>query len=174
MNQEGRSLAWLVRWASICLCLTIVPVAAIHAQMDREAQVASLREARQFGIVIDIESVLPANRPGLDNTMWRETLASRIHEVSGRRPVTVTDPTREAHVYVHVNVMSVGASLVPFSVGVSFIQPGRAGKKSMMVATWESGLVGLVSPDQLKVILDSAESLIDEFAVDLAAAWSSN
>ncbi len=155
------------------LLLTSLLTVEVNAQMDRDAQVASLREARQFGIVIDIESVLPAHRPGLDNTLWRERLAARIHEVSGRRPQQVTDPTREAHVYVHVNVMSVGESLVPFSVEVEFVQPGRAGHSAMMVTTWKSGLVGLVSPDQLKVILDSAESLIDEFAADLAVAWSS-
>ncbi len=136
--------------------------------MDLEDEIRSLSGHDNFGLVIDIESNLPEGFDGLVNAEWRRRLVQRLRELVGITPVVVPDPTRDPHLYVHVNAMGVGDNLIPFSIEASFVQMVRVDKGiKMMAVTWESGLVGLVSRNETGQILDAGAGLVDQFVSDL-------
>lgn len=138
------------------------------AQMDLEDEIRSLAGHDNFGLVVDIESNLPEGFEGQVNSEWRKHLVGRLRELAGVTPSVAPDPTRDAHLYVHVNAMGVGDDMIPFSIEASFVQMVRVDKgERMMAVTWESGLVGLVSRNESRQILDAGAGLVQQFVSDL-------
>lgn len=160
-----------IRLVATTLLLAGVAVDASVAQMDPEDEIRSLSGVRAYGLVIDLESALPEGAEGFEPSVWRERLSERLRALTGRAPSTNVDPTEDTHLYVHLNAMSVGEQLVPFSIKASFLQPVRIpGGRRMMAITWETGLVGLVSIGELGRVLEAAVGVVEEFASDLAQA----
>ncbi|MDX1428858.1 MAG: hypothetical protein R3282_01170 [Rhodothermales bacterium] len=157
----------------LTIAITIFVAAGRPAsgQMDLEDEILSLAGVTDFGLVVDIESTLPSGAAGLDNSIWRDALSETLRELTGTSPATRVDPTRDSHLYVHVNAMSVGDDLVPFAIEASFVQKARVDKgQDMMVVTWETGLVGLVTQNQLSQVLQGGIGVVEEFAGDLKQA----
>ncbi|MBT8400441.1 MAG: hypothetical protein KJO98_08195 [Rhodothermia bacterium] len=150
------------------VCTSIFAVETASAQMDLEDEIRSLTGHNNFGLVVDIESNLPEDFDGLVNSKWRQRLGQRLRERAGIVPTADLDPTRDPHLYIHVNAMGVGDNLIPFSIEGSFVQMVQVDKgKRMMAVTWESGLVGLVSRSETPQILDAGAGLVDQFVSDL-------
>jgi hypothetical protein len=75
--------------------------------------------------------------------------------------------------HIHINTMELDNGLVPFAIQLKLYQPVRLilnrGLQTS-ASTWDTGMVGIVSRDQIPVIRQAAENMVDEFINDYNAA----
>ncbi len=150
------------------------PALAQPTELARER--ASLDGVDGFFLSVNIEgprSLL--DRDALDLFRMEETFRAQLREAG----LTVYDDAgvaaadRAPYLYVHVNTMDAGPGLVPFAVEAAFFQRvilARDPARRMVAETWSTGVVGIVSYDNLPLIGEAAADLVDDFAEDLRRA----
>ena len=69
-------------------------------------------------------------------------------------------------------MMDAGRGLVPFAVNAQFYQTVVLPNQRMrtLASTWDYGLVGIASEDQLAIIAEAALNAVDPFIEDYAVA----
>jgi hypothetical protein len=76
---------------------------------------------------------------------------------------------------MHINTMEMENGLIPFSIRLRLYQPVKLMLNRDLqttASTWEDGMVGLVSYDQIVVIKHAASNMIQNFIDDYHQANS--
>lgn len=158
---------------SLLLLLLCCMPNLVLAQMETEQARQSLIDLKGFYVQVDVEgSVGLTSDEKLNASAINQRIKQKLRG-AGLNVLELTevlDEPLEPYLYVHVNMLEMERGLVPFAVNTQFFQRvelPRKKRQSLISCTWDSGLVGLVSLDNLDMIADSAvESLqvfIDDF-----------
>ncbi len=153
--------------------LMFVPLTAA-AQGGLDAERSSLNGIRSFEADITIEGPRHLVQSDvLQSEVLLHRVVSRLRnaglEVARATPGSSETPPS---LQVHVNLLEVGAGLVPFTVSAGFYQDVRlaAGGREMSAITWDESVLGVVSQNLIQTIAESIDGLVDQFVEDYLAA----
>lgn len=154
----------------LCLALLAMPTVAL-AQMETEQSRRSLRGIKGFYLHVDVEGSVGLTQDDALNVRaikGRVSTALRDAGLNVLEPTEVIDQSSSPYLYVHVNMMDMDQGLVPFAINTQFYQQVQIKRQrsSMVACTWDTGLVGLVSYDNLDMIADAAVSSVTNFIDD--------
>ena len=159
---------------TILLLLAFIPGIAF-AQLDTEQSRQSLVDIRGFYVTVDVEgSVGLTSDEALNVSTINRRVKSRLREagLNVLEGTEVIDQPREPYLYLHINMLEMDRGLVPFATSIQFFQrvelPGKRRNKSLVACTWDTGVVGLVSLDNLDMIPESAIQSVNLFIDDFA------
>lgn len=146
--------------------------AGAQAQSEIEMARSSLSGLQPLYVSVYVEgSAGLTDLPGLDVSSLHRAVDSTL--MSHRIPINRGEPAhvldREPYISVHINAMDMGEGLTPFAIEVEIIQGvvvANVPNKLIHAATWDTGLVGLVSRDNVDTIRWAMVELIEEFAED--------
>ena len=156
----------------LILFLTLLSPLLAHAQMDTGQSRSTLEDIQGFYVKVDVEgSVGLVSDEKLNVSAMNQRVKQRLRDagLNVLEPTEVVDQPREPYLYLHVNMMELEQGLVPFAINMQFFQRvelPRKKRESLIACTWDTGLVGLVSYDNLDVIAESAVGSIDLFIDD--------
>lgn len=159
------------------LFLIFLPL-LLNAQNEVQREQSSLRGIASMGFTVNVESNISLNETGeLEVTSITDKIRKTLKEgdvilISDEQ---VRSSDRIPFLYMHINTMDAGQGLVPFSISLRFYQPVKLTlnqDQPTSASTWETGMVGIVSYDQMYVIQEAAFELIREFISDLRLANS--
>ena len=155
----------------------VMPVRLI-AQNEIERTQISLQGLQEMGFTANVEgSDYAVNQEALSPGSFREK-AIHIFEETGIRFVSDREVESSADIpflHMHINTLELENGLIPFSIELNLYQPVKLilnRDLQTSASTWNSGVVGIVSRDQVSLIRKAAENLLDEFTVDYEAANS--
>jgi hypothetical protein len=163
---------WTMPAMFVAAATLLSPLLTAMGQPTIADQQLTLKDAGAFAVEVDIEapqSIVPEFR----QIRWKPIVRERLKGHGIEVPNSEAPLEGEPYLYVHVNAMQFEGGLVPFSVDVRFYQEALIGpsmKIRAMAAIWDSGAVGLVSSDQIHLVIASLEALVDEFAGDYLVA----
>lgn len=159
----------------IAVGLSLANPSKSMAQTEIEMDRSSLRNLQPLYTSVYVEAPASlADLPELDVSALSRSVDSSL-TVSGI-PLNQTEPAhvidREPFISVHVNAMDMGNGLIPFAIEVEIIQGvvvANLPNELIHAATWDTGLVGLVSPENLDTIRWAMLDLVEEFIEDYHA-----
>jgi len=159
------------RFGAVLLLLVSLPVFQVYAQMETEQSRKSLRGIKGFYLHVDVEGSLGLTQDDALNVRaitGRVSTALRDAGLNVLQPSEVVDQSSSPYLYVHVNMMDMDQGLVPFAINTQFFQPVEIKRQrfSTTACTWDTGLVGLVSYDNLDMIADAAVGSVTNFIDD--------
>ena len=159
------------RFWGILLALIVFPVYQVHAQMETEQSRRSLRGIKGFYLHVDVEGSLGLTQDDALNVRaitGRVSSALRDAGLNVLEPSEMVDQSNSPYLYVHVNMMDMDQGLVPFAVNTQFFQPVEIKRQrfATTACTWDTGLIGLVSYDNLDMIADAAVGSVTNFIDD--------
>ncbi|MDX1639043.1 MAG: hypothetical protein R3281_13805 [Balneolaceae bacterium] len=144
----------------------------LYAQNEIQRERSSLKGIVEMGFTVNLEANVSLNEKGeIEITSIKQQAVDRLEE-AGLTVIPDAQVRSSADIpflYMHINTMDAGRGLVPFSVSIDFYQPARLTLNRDMetsVSTWQTGLVGIVSYDQMNIIGESAVGLLDDFIND--------
>lgn len=154
---------------------TLNPV-SLFAQNEIGRARISLQGLQEFGFTANIEGTQTVTSSDtLTPSVIRQEAINQIVD-AGLRFVSDEEVESSADIpflYMHINTMQLDNGLVPFSIQLQLFQPVKLSLNRDLqtsASTWDSGMVGIVSLDQLPVINQAASNLIAEFIDDYRAA----
>jgi hypothetical protein len=149
--------------------LLMLPGLPAFAQGDLQAERASLRGITSFYVDVTVEG---PKQLVASESLVAATLIQRVEKHLAGAGLPVRPRVEGPHLHLHVNMMEVEGGLLPFSLNAHFYQPVRLERNREIIAaaTWDEGVVGLVSQDRIPLILESLNSLVDQFASDFGTA----
>ncbi len=159
---------------AVFACIVCIPaVAQSELEMDR----SSLRDLPPLYVSVYVEGNGGLTElPGLDVSSLSQsvdsTLAANNIRINHSEPGRVLD--REPYLSVHINALQMENGLVPFAIEIEIIQSvvvANLPDELIHAATWDSGIVGLVSQDKLGTIRWAMVGLVKEFTEDY---WAVN
>lgn len=167
----------MILYRKFCLSILFAALPVLlSAQNEIDRERISLEGIQQVGFTANLEgsqavtsdsSLTPANiRQQAVNQLVRADLQYVPDE-------EVRSSADIPFLYMHINMMEVDNGLVPFSIELRFYQPVKLilnRDLQTSASTWETGMVGMVSLDQLPVINNAAENLVNEFVDDYLAS----
>jgi hypothetical protein len=167
MQRKGK-YAFVLIAVGLSLANTSISTAQTEIEMDR----SSLRNLQPLYTSVYVEAPATiADMPDLDVTALSRSVDSSL-TVAGI-PLNRTEPAhvidREPFISVHLNAMDMGNGLIPFAIEVEIIQGvvvANLPNELIHAATWDTGLVGLVSHDNVDTIRWAMLDLVDEFIED--------
>ena len=149
---------------------------SVSAQTEIGRARISLQGLQEFGFTANIEgSRTVTSDDTLTPSVIRQEAINQIVE-AGLRFVSDEEVESSADIpflYMHINTMQLDNGLVPFSIQLQLFQPVKLTLNRDLqtsASTWDSGMVGIVSLDQLPVINQAASNLIAEFIQDYQQA----
>lgn len=156
---------------TLTLLLAFVPFLAF-SQNEIERERSSLQGIAEMGFTVNLEANISLNEKGeLEITSITDDIRQRLTDAD--IPLVSDEEVRSSDqipfLYMHINSMDAGQGLVPFSISLRFYQPVKLTLNRDQYAsasTWETGMVGIVSYDQMHMIQESAVDLILEFIDD--------
>ena len=158
---------------SLLLIAFLFMPSTAYAQMETKQSTQSLGRIQGFYVRVEIEGSVGLTS---DEKLNVKAINQRVKRRLRDAGLNVIEPTEgfdqpmEPYLYVHINMMELEQGLVPFANNLQFFQrveiPGRRRKQSLIAATWDTGVVGLVSYDNLDMIADSAIESVNEFITD--------
>ncbi len=144
-----------------------------NAQMETGQSRQSLNDIRGFFVKVDVEgSVGLTSDEKLNISAINSRVKTKLRNagLNVLEPTEVIDQPMEPYLYLHVNMLEMEQGLVPFAVTTQFFQrvelPRSKRGASLVACTWDDGLVGLVSYDNLDMIADSAVESVGLFIDD--------
>lgn len=156
----------------ISFCVLFLLPFSLSAQNEISRARISLQGLQEFGFTANIEgSQAVTSSDTLTPSVIRREAINQIVE-AGLRFVSDEEVESSADIpflYMHINTMQLDNGLVPFSIQLQLFQPVKLilnRDLQTSASTWDSGMVGIVSQDQLPVINQAAESMIEEFIYD--------
>lgn len=159
----------------ILLLICLLPV-TLPAQNEISRARISLQGLQEFGFTANIEgSRTVTSSDTLTPSVIRQEAINQIVE-AGLRFVSDEEVESSADIpflYMHINTMQLDNGLVPFSIQLQLFQPVKLTLNRDLqtsASTWDSGMVGIVSLDQLPVINQAASNLVAEFIEDYQRA----
>lgn len=146
------------------------------AQNEIERERISLQGIREVGFTANLEG---SERVTSDTLLTPSSIRQQsVNQLVQADLNYVSD--EEVHssadipfLYMHINMMEMDNGLVPFSIELRFYQPVKLVLNRDLqtsASTWETGMVGLVSLDQIPVISEAAADLVNEFIDDFIAS----
>lgn len=155
----------------LLLFVCLIPV-SLSAQNEIGRARISLQGLQEFGFTANIEgSRTVTEGDSLTPSIIRQKAINQIVD-AGLKFVSDEEVESSAKIpflYMHINTMQLGNGLVPFSIQLQLFQPVKLSLNRDLqtsASTWETGMVGIVSLDQLPVINQAAENLVEEFIED--------
>lgn len=150
------------------------------AQNEVERERISLEGLQEFGFTANIEgSQTIADDQTLTPSLIRDQAVEQIVE-AGIRFVADEELRSSADIpflHMHINAMEMENGLIPFSIEMRLYQPVKLilnRDLQTTASTWEDGLVGLVSYDQIAIIKEAASNMIKNFIDDYHEANGRN
>ncbi len=154
------------------LTLIILLPLCLHAQNEVVREQISLEGLQEIGFTANIEgSIEIARNDTLTPTVIRQQTVNQLVGANIRfvQDEEVDSSADIPFLHMHINVMQMENGLIPFSINLRLYQPVKLMLNRDLkttATTWETGLVGLVSFDQLHVINQAAEGLVVTFIDD--------
>lgn len=145
---------------------------SLFAQNEVVREQISLEGLQEIGFTANIEgSIEIANSDTLTPTIIRQQSVNQLVDANIRyvQDEEVESSADIPFLHMHINVMQMENGLIPFSINLRLYQPVKLVLNRDLettATTWETGLVGLVSYDQLPVINNSARGLVETFIED--------
>ena len=149
----------------------LLSTAPAHAQMETGESRLTLQGIKGFYLRVDVEGSLGlTSDEALNVRAVKSRVATELRQagLNVLESTEVVDQMLEPYLYVHVNMIDVEGGLVPFAVNTQFFQRVEIPRqrKSVVSCTWDTGLVGLVSYDNLDMIADAAVGSVTNFITD--------
>ena len=161
----------MIRSTLLFALLLSIPF-SLFAQNEIERERISLQGLQEFGFTANIEvSRTIADNEHLTPTVIRQLAIDRLIEanINYIADEEVQSSADVPFLYMHINAMQLENGLVPFSIQLRMYQPVRLPLNRDLLtsaSTWETGMVGIVSLDQLETINFAAEELVSDFIED--------
>lgn len=174
---ESQSLSFkaksmkIVKLPFLLIFLALIPHLSF-AQNEISRERISLQGLQEFGFTANIEgSREVADHESLTPTLIREQAVEQLVQNDLRY---VSDEKVESSadlpfLYMHINTLRLENGLIPFSIELRLYQPVKLTLNRDLqtsASTWETGMVGIVSPDRISLINQAAEGVIAEFIED--------
>jgi len=144
----------------------------LFAQNEIERARISLQGLQEFGFTANIEGSLQVvDHDSLTPTVIRQQAINQIVE-AGIRFVSDDEVESSADIpflYMHINTMRLDNGLIPCSISLQLYQPVKLTLNRDLqtsASTWDTGMVGIVSQDQLPLINQAAENVMEAFIYD--------
>lgn len=154
------------------LTLILVSPLSLFAQNEVVREQISLEGLQEIGFTANIEgSIEIASSDTLTPTIIRQQTVNQLVDANIRfvQDEEVESSADIPFLHMHINVMQMENGLIPFSINLRLHQPVKLVLNRDLettATTWETGLVGLVSFDQLPVINQAASGLVETFIDD--------
>jgi hypothetical protein len=162
-----------MRYVVMAMLMTLTCFDLSVAQ-TRDQQRDSLQGLQ--GVEVVIESLRPdAETDGLSQEAIR-TAVELILRSRGIRVLTRSESLRmpsAPYLYVKVSTYNHSSDLYAYAVTVEVMQKvslAQRPQQTMSATTWERGGVGTTGHSNIRVVIDSVESKVKEFANDFLAA----
>lgn len=162
--------------SSLLLLLTLS--GAVSAQNEIERERISLQGLQEFGFTANIQgSRTLTDDPVLTPTVIRQDAVTKL-VTADLRYVSDEEVRSSADLpflYMHINTLELANGLIPFSIQLRLYQPVTLPFNRNLqtsASTWETGMVGIVSHDQIPLIREAAAELVEEFIQDYRLANS--
>jgi hypothetical protein len=176
MNKKTKlSLSFIFKPVISLIFLLALPGLSM-AQNEIDRMRISLQGLQEIGFSANIEgNARITDMEELSPGSIRDAAGDFFKE-AGIRLVSDSDVESSADIpllHLHVNTMELDNGLIPFSIQLKLYQPVRLilnRDLQTSASTWDTGMVGIVSRDQIPVIRQAAENMIDEFIYDFNAA----
>lgn len=164
----------LIQYA-LFISIALLPFSVFGQNEIGRARI-SLQGLQEFGFTANIEgSQTVTDHDTLTPSVIRQQAINQIVE-AGLRFISDEEVESSADIpflYMHINTMQLDNGLIPFSIQLQLFQPVKLSLNRDLqtsASTWDSGMVGIVSLDQLPVINQAASNLIAEFIDDYRIA----
>jgi hypothetical protein len=144
----------------------------LQAQNEIERERISLEGLQEFGFTANIEgSRTIADDQNLTPAVIRDEAVRQLIEADIRfvDDEEVRSSADIPFLHMHINAMEMENGLIPFSIKLRLYQPVKLTLNRDLqttASTWEDGMVGLVSYDQISVIGEAAAGMIENFIGD--------
>lgn len=144
----------------------------VQAQNEIGRERISLQGLQEFGFTANIEgSREVADHESLTPSAIRQQAVEQLVQNDLRY---VADEEVESSadlpfLYMHINTLRLDNGLIPFSIELRLYQPVKLTLNRDLqtsASTWETGMVGIVSPDRISLISQAADGVIAEFIED--------
>jgi hypothetical protein len=162
-----------MRYVVMAMLMTLICFDLSVAQ-TRDQQRDSLQGLR--GVEVVIESLRPdAQADGLSQEAIR-TAVELILRSNGIRVLTRSESLSTPaapYLYVKVSTYNHSSDLYAYAVTVDVMQKVSLAQRPqhmMSATTWERGAVGTTGHSNIRMVIDSVESKVKEFASDFLAA----
>ncbi len=162
-----------MRYVVMAILMTLICLDLSVAQ-TRDQQRDSLRGLK--GVEVVIESLRPdAQEDGLSEEAIR-TAVELILRSKGIRVLTRSESLSTPatpYLYVKVSTYNHLSDLYAYAVTVEVMQKvslAQRPQQMMSATTWERGAVGTTGHSNIRMVIDSVESKVKEFAIDFLAA----
>ena len=159
----------LFRLLFIVMCLQ---PALLFAQNEIVLERVSLEGLQEIGFTANIEgSRTIADNENLTPTLIRQEAVSQLINAE-LRYVSDEEVQSSADIpflHLHINAMEMENGLIPFSINLRLYQPVKLSLNRDLqtsAITWRTGMVGLVSYDQIETISEAASNMISGFIDD--------
>jgi len=160
----------------ILLFLLSVFTCDLFAQNEVVRQRISLQGIQEVGFTANLEgSRTVTSDKNLTPTVIREAVVEELinNNIRFVDDEEVRSSADIPFLYMHINMMELDNGLIPFSVELRLYQPVKLSLNRNMettASTWESGMVGIVSLDQISVIREAAVNEVLTFIDDYQTA----
>lgn len=152
--------------------LILISPSLLNAQNEIVLERVSLEGLQEVGFTANIEgSRTIADSENLTPTSIRQEAISQLID-GDLRYVSDEEVQSSADIpflHLHINAMEMENGLIPFSINLRLYQPVKLSLNRDLqtsAITWRTGLVGLVSYDQIETISEASSNMIAEFIDD--------
>jgi hypothetical protein len=157
----------------LCFFLITMTIGAeLSAQNEIERERFALRGLQEFGFTVNIEgSRYVTSDTVLTPSKIRQQAVNQIIDAN-LRYVADEEVSASADIpflHMHINMLELENGLVPFSIELRLYQPVKLVLNRDLqtsASTWETGMVGIVSLDQIHTINRAAENVMVTFLDD--------
>lgn len=158
-----------MKYLIIPLWLILFPAFELCAQNEVVRERFSLQGIQEVGFTVNIQgSESVTQDTTLTPTKIRQQSINKLVNANLRY---VSDEEVESSadvpfLHMHINTLQLDNGLVPFSIHLKLYQPVKLilnRDLQTSASTWETGMVGLVSYDQLQTIPDAADNVLSQF-----------
>lgn len=159
----------------IFLILFFLPFSAF-AQNEIERSRISLQGLQEFGFTANIEgSSHIVDHDSLTPTLIRQQAINQLLDADIRfvSDEEVKSSADIPFLYMHINTIRLDNGLIPFAINLQLYQPVKLSLNRDLqtsASTWDTGMVGIVSHDQLPIINQAAKNMMAEFISDYQKA----
>jgi hypothetical protein len=156
--------------------LILFSASELLAQNEIDRQRISLDGLQEFGFTVNIEgSQRVTDNTTVTPTTIRQQAVNQIVDANLRYVADeeVSSSAEIPFLHMHINMLELENGLIPFSIELRLYQPVRLilnRDLQTSASTWETGMVGIVSYDQIPTIKRAAENIMITFLDDYRAA----
>lgn len=153
-------------------CVLLFTFCELHAQNEIERQRFALDGLQEFGFTVNIEGSRRVTSDSvLTPTNIRQDAVNQLVNANLRYvdDEEVSSSADIPFLHMHINMLELENGLIPFSIELRLYQPVKLVLNRDLqtsASTWETGMVGIVSRDQVYTIKRAAENVMITFLDD--------